>query len=57
MVGDSLNDVLAGQRAGIRTAAVTYGYGDEAGLRAAGADEYWSQFGGSEDDRGISPRG
>jgi len=56
MVGDSLNDVRAGQRAGIRTCAVTYGYGDADGLRAAGADEYWSEFGGAQGDRWFSAR-
>lgn len=45
MVGDSPADILAGRAAGMRTAAVLYGYRSEAVLRNVGADEYWQQFG------------
>ena len=38
-------DVRAGQAAGIRTAAVLYGYRDEEELRATGPDECWPRFG------------
>jgi phosphoglycolate phosphatase len=45
MVGDSPADILAGRAAGMRTAAVLYGYRSEAVLRNVGANEYWQQFG------------
>lgn len=45
MVGDSLQDLRAGRAAGIRTAAVLFGFSDAAVLRAEGADEYWRSFG------------
>lgn len=45
MVGDSENDVRSGRAAGTRTIAVLYGYGSEAVLRAAGADDHWRAFG------------
>jgi len=50
MVGDSPADILAGQAAGIRTAAVLFGYRSEQALRATGADEYWRCFGVAEHD-------
>jgi phosphoglycolate phosphatase len=37
VVGDSLDDVLIGRRAGMVTVGVTWGVGNEADLRAAGA--------------------
>ncbi len=40
LVGDSPVDIEAGRRAGVRTCAVRYGYGDPAQLAAAGPD-YW----------------
>ncbi len=45
MVGDGLQDLQAGKAAGLRTAAVLFGFRDEATLRAEGADEYWREFG------------
>jgi phosphoglycolate phosphatase len=45
MVGDSLQDLRAGKAAGVRTAAVLFGFTDPALLRAEGADEYWVEFG------------
>jgi phosphoglycolate phosphatase len=47
MVGDGLQDLRAGKAAGLRTAAVLFGFRDEALLRAEGADEYWRRFGES----------
>jgi phosphoglycolate phosphatase len=38
LVGDMIVDVETGRAAGIRTCAVTYGFGERADLRAAGAD-------------------
>lgn len=38
MVGDMIVDVETGRAAGIRTCAVTYGFGERADLEAAGAD-------------------
>jgi phosphoglycolate phosphatase len=38
MIGDSIFDVLAGQRAGTVTVAALYGYGDEAEVRALKPD-------------------
>jgi phosphoglycolate phosphatase len=38
MVGDGLNDLLSGRRAGCRTALVTYGFGDGRRLRDFGPD-------------------
>lgn len=55
MVGDSPADILAGRAAGIRTAAVLFGYRSEEILRATGADEYWPCFGEAQPDNG--PRG
>lgn len=46
MVGDGETDLRAGRAAGLRTIAVLYGYRPEAALRAVGADEYWTRFGG-----------
>jgi HAD superfamily hydrolase (TIGR01509 family) len=40
MVGDSAADMEAGRRAGVRTCAVRYGYGNEADL-ARHAPDYW----------------
>jgi HAD superfamily hydrolase (TIGR01509 family) len=40
LVGDSGADMEAGRRAGVRTCAVTYGYGDPAELRKWSPD-YW----------------
>lgn len=54
MVGDGVQDLRAGQALGIRTAAVLFGYWDEAPLRAAGADEYWPRFGAAEDPRAAA---
>ncbi len=45
MVGDGLQDLRAGKAAGLRTAAVLFGFRDADELRAEGADEYWSSFG------------
>lgn len=45
MVGDGLQDLQAGKAAGLRTAAVLFGFRNEATLRAEGADEYWREFG------------
>ena len=47
MVGDSVQDLRAGKAAGTRTVAALFGFSDEASLRAEGADEYWSSFGGA----------
>jgi HAD superfamily hydrolase (TIGR01509 family) len=44
MVGDTLRDVLAGQRAGMRTAAVTYGLGAADSLSAARPDYLIEEF-------------
>lgn len=38
MVGDTPRDIEAGQRAGVRSAGVLYGYGDTDALRRAGPD-------------------
>lgn len=38
MVGDRLHDIVGGRRAGVRTAAVTYGYGTRAELDAHAPD-------------------
>lgn len=40
MVGDSFSDIDAGKALGMRTVAVTYGYGDPQQLRESGADAY-----------------
>ena len=45
MVGDSVGDLRAGKAAGLRTAAVLFGFRPEEELRAEGADEYWAAFG------------
>lgn len=45
MVGDGVQDLRAGKAAGMRTAAVLFGFRDAAVLRAEGADEYWTAFG------------
>lgn len=39
MIGDRKYDILGGKKFGMRTVGVTYGYGGEAELKAAGADE------------------
>jgi len=39
-IGDTLPDLLAGRRAGVKTCGVTWGYGDVAAMRAEGPD-YW----------------
>lgn len=49
-VGDSAPDMEAGRRAGVRTAAVTYGYGDHAEMRRWEPD-YWI-----DDLRQLLPR-
>jgi len=38
MVGDTPRDIETGQRAGVRSAGVLYGYGDADALRRAGPD-------------------
>lgn len=38
MVGDRMHDIIGGQRAGVRTAAVAYGYGSRAELEACAPD-------------------
>ena len=48
MVGDGVQDLRAGKAAGLRTAAVLFGFRDAATLRAEGADEYWARFGEPE---------
>ncbi len=45
MVGDTTADILAGQAAGLRTCAVTYGFGDTAALRACQPDYVLETFG------------
>ncbi len=40
MVGDAPSDIIAGKRAGVKTCAVRYGYGSEAGLAAVQPD-FW----------------
>ncbi|MEC8252610.1 MAG: HAD-IA family hydrolase [Planctomycetota bacterium] len=45
MVGDSLQDLVAGKALGARTVACLFGYSAPDALRAEGADEYWSAFG------------
>ncbi|GAP12921.1 haloacid dehalogenase superfamily, subfamily IA, variant 3 [Longilinea arvoryzae] len=45
MIGDSVNDVRAGQAAGTRTAAVTWGYGRPAALQACSPDLMLTQPG------------
>lgn len=45
VVGDSLHDLRAARAAGVRAAAVTYGFGDEAELRAAQPDFVFARFG------------
>lgn len=44
VVGDAPVDVLAGRAAGMRTVAVTYGYGEPAELRAAAPDALIERF-------------
>lgn len=44
MVGDKPADILTGRGAGALTAAVTYGYGDLASIRAAAPDLLMDQF-------------
>jgi 2-phosphoglycolate phosphatase len=44
LVGDSPVDVRAGKAAGMRTVAVTYGYGDPAALRAEAPDATVDRF-------------
>ena len=44
MVGDKTADILAGQGAGARTLAVTYGYGDPAALADAAPDFLVADF-------------
>lgn len=44
MVGDTRRDVIAGQRAGMRTAAVTYGLGAHAELSALRPDYLFEEF-------------
>jgi phosphoglycolate phosphatase len=44
MVGDGLTDILAGQRAGLRTCAVTYGLGDIEVLAGARPDHLLHRF-------------
>lgn len=44
MVGDTLRDVIAGQRAGMRTAAVTYGLGAPDALLSARPDYVLEEF-------------
>ena len=39
MVGDRKYDILGGKKFGMKTVGVTYGYGGEEELKAAGADE------------------
>ncbi|MGE3175594.1 MAG: HAD family hydrolase [Planctomycetota bacterium] len=46
MVGDGETDLRAGKAAGLRTIACLFGYRPAALLRAEGADEYWTRFGG-----------
>jgi phosphoglycolate phosphatase-like HAD superfamily hydrolase len=46
MIGDGVQDLRAGKAAGLRTIACLFGFGDPARLRAEGADEFWSVFGG-----------
>ena len=43
MVGDTDNDIISGQNAGVKTCAVTYGYGAEDVLRALQPDFLVSQ--------------
>jgi len=38
MVGDSINDIQAGKRAGFKTAAVSYGYAGEYTIDELAAD-------------------
>ncbi len=40
LVGDSAPDMEAGRRAGVRTCAVRWGYGNHAEMAAAGPD-FW----------------
>jgi phosphoglycolate phosphatase len=44
MVGDTVRDIEAGRRAGMRTAAVTFGMGDADGLIAARPDYVFEEF-------------
>jgi phosphoglycolate phosphatase len=39
MIGDREHDIIGARKNGLRNIGVLYGYGDEAELRAAGADE------------------
>jgi len=43
MVGDTIVDIEAGQRAGMRTCAVTWGYGDPVEVQALKPDYYLQQ--------------
>lgn len=45
MVGDSLTDIQAGQTAGVKTAAVTYGYRQKSELEA-GRPDFWIEHPG-----------
>ena len=39
MIGDREHDIIGARKNGLRNIGVLYGYGDEAELKAAGADE------------------
>ncbi len=52
MVGDGTQDIQAGKAAGIRTAAVLFGFRSATILRQEDADEYWPEFGHPEPCRG-----
>lgn len=42
MVGDTVPDIEAGRAAGMRTVAVTWGYGAPAELASAAPDRIWN---------------
>lgn len=48
MVGDGVQDLRAAKAAGVRSAAVLFGFQNPAVLRAEGADEFWTAFGERE---------
>ncbi len=44
MIGDTPRDIVAGRRAGMRTAAVTYGFGSADAIAQAGADYVFEEI-------------
>jgi len=55
MVGDSLNDILAARRAGIRSIAVSYGYNYDEPIGSCGPDRVVERFGEIAGILGVRP--